>query len=330
MEVVFFHRKPRSNSNFSVEFIFETLRVILEKQITCKVEECQYTSNGLFKRLAITISAARRQGEINHVTGDVNFLNLFFRKKRSVLTILDCGFMVTSSGLRQFLLKTFWLTIPVHRARIVTVISQATKDEVLKYVDCNPDKIRVVPVFVSEAFTPGAQKPFNSKKPVLLQIGTKVNKNVSRLIEAVKDIDCTLDIVGELTDNHKKELEDYGVDYINSVRISNEEIIQKYRDCDMVTFVSTYEGFGMPIIEANCVEKPVITSNILSMPEVAGDAAHLVDPLKVNEISEGILKIIEDEEYRTGLVERGKVNKLRYGADSIADLYIDVYKEMLT
>ena len=329
MEVVFFHRKPRVNSNFSVEFIFENVRAILQEKVTCRVEVCQFTSNGFFKRLAITVSSAFKQGEINHVTGDVNFINLFFRKKRSVLTILDCGFMASSKGLKRFILKTFWLTIPVHRAGIVTVISQATKDELLRYVNCDPDKIRVVPVFVSAAFQPGFNVGFNANKPTLLQVGTKANKNILRLIEAVKDIPCQLDIVGELTEEHETALRKYKVDYVNSVRISDQEIVKKYRECDIVTFVSTYEGFGMPIIEANSVNKPVITSNILSMPEVAGDAACLVDPYQVEEISAGIRKIINDEVYRVQLIENGKVNKLRYQPSAIAQQYVDVYTELL-
>lgn len=67
--------------------------------------------------------------------------------------------------------------------------------------------------------------------------------------------------------------------------LSNEEIKKKYEDCDILTLVSTYEGFGMPIIEANRVGRPVITSNILSMPEVAGEAACLVNPFDIENIN---------------------------------------------
>ena len=76
--------------------------------------------------------------------------------------------------------------------------------------------------------------------------------------------------------------------------LSNEEIKKKYEDCDILTLVSTYEGFGMPIIEANRVGRPVITSNILSMPEVAGEAACLVNPFDIENIN--FLRIINDAE----------------------------------
>ena len=293
------------------------------------MEEAKYHSNGIIKRLYITFEAFLKQGEINHVTGDISFINFLFKKKRSILTILDCGFMMNPSAWKREVLRIFWLAIPVKRAQIVTVISQATKDEVLKLVKCNPDKIRVVPVFISEAFTPGATMEFNGNKPVLLQIGTKANKNIERLFEAVKGLPCKLDLVGELTPDHVKMLSDFEIEYENSVRISNEEIMEKYRNCDIVTFVSTYEGFGMPIIEANSFNKPVVTSNLLSMPEVAADAACLVNPYDIKQIREGITRIIKDATYRNELVENGKKNRLRYLPDEISNMYLDIYKEIL-
>ncbi|MBL4577266.1 MAG: glycosyltransferase family 4 protein [Flavobacteriales bacterium] len=328
VEVVFFHRKPRAKSNFSVEYYFDAVRKNLPENINWRVEQAKYSSNGVINRIKMTLRAARKQGQVNHVTGDIHFINLLFEKKRSVLTVLDCGLMNTSSLFKRFIFKKIWLQLPVRNAQIVTVISQATKDELLKYVGCDPDKIRVVPVFVSEAFKAENTVEFNAEKPTLLQIGTKSNKNILRLFEAIQDIPCRLDIVGELTEEHKVALKKYNIEYVNSVRISDEEIVKKYQACDIVTFVSTYEGFGMPIIEANSVNKPVITGNILSMPEVGADAACLVDPYSVEEINAGIKRICSDEPYRLNLIENGKVNKLRYQAPAIAQLYVDIYKEL--
>jgi glycosyltransferase involved in cell wall biosynthesis len=92
--------------------------------------------------------------------------------------------------------------------------------------------------------------------------------------------------------------------------------------------VSTYEGFGMPILEANAVGRPVITSNILSMPEVAGNAAHVVNPYKTLEIRNGILKIIQDKEYRNILIQNGINNAKKYNNQNIANEYLKIYKQM--
>ena len=76
------------------------------------------------------------------------------------------------------------------------------------------------------------------------------------------------------------------ISYTEQWGLSDQEILQHYRDCDMVVFASTYEGFGMPIIEGNATGRPVVTSNICSMPEVAGAAACLVDPFDCSSIRE--------------------------------------------
>ena len=329
LKVVFFHRKPRG-LNFSVEVLFEEIRKCLPKSIQPVVSTATYTSNGLWKRLYIAIEAAKREkwGDINHITGDVNFIGLFFKKRKTVLTILDVGFMNHPNPLARFILKLFWIVLPVKRAAVVTTISQATKDELLKYVVCDPDKIKVVYVPVSEKFVKGPEKPFNKKCPVLLQIGTKANKNVARLIEATKGLNCHLDIVGGLSEGLQHKLEEYGIKYTLSSRIPEEELLAKYYNCDLVTFMSTYEGFGLPIVEANIIGRPVITSNILSMPEVAGDAAHLVNPFDVEEMRKGILKMIGEEKYREKLVANGFKNWERFSAKKIAQQLEEIYKQL--
>lgn len=327
MKVVFFQRKPRAAGNYSVESIFERLRASLPPDIEPVVAVSKYESNGVFKRIYNIFEAASRQklGDVYHVTGEVHFLTYLLKKNRTILTILDCVILEKTKGIVKWFYKIFWYTIPVKRAKIITAISEATKSEILKYVKCSPDKIIVVPVCISGNFKP-FPKEFNSHKPVLLQIGTAPNKNIPRLIEAIKDMPCVLEIVGKLDNRLIRLLKQNKIEYRNYVNLTEDELIERYKNCDIVTFVSTYEGFGMPIIEANAVGRPVITGNVSSMPEIAGDAACLVDPLNTSAIREGLLSLIKDDKYRNHLITKGFENVRRYSNTRISEQFAILYR----
>lgn len=326
-KVVFFHRKPKI-TNFSVEIAFQIMREALPVEVECVVAESKFDSKGVFRRIYNIIEASFRQGDVNHITGDVHFLSYLLRRDKTLLTILDCVFMYNTTGIKRFLLRLLWAVIPEKRVGLISVISQSTKNELLKILHCNPEKIRVVPVCISPKFT-RHDKNFDTSKPRILQIGTAKNKNIFRLVSALQGIPCQLDIVGILSRDQISSLREKNIDYINSFNISEDEVLSKYHQSDIVSFVSTYEGFGMPILEANAVGRPVITSNILSMPEVSGNAACIVDPYNISDLRAGILRIIHDEEYREMLINNGFLNALRFDPKLIANKYLELYQEIL-
>lgn len=326
MKVVFFHRKPKPN-NFSVEGAFQTIREAMPAFVECTVAQSRFDSGGLFKRLYNIVEARFRQGEINHITGDVHYLSYLLASDKTLLTILDCVVIYNATGLKRYLLRLFWYVIPEKRVGLISVISQATKNELVKFISCDPDKIRVVPVCISPDFL-RYEKKFNVEKPVILQIGTAENKNLIRLISAIEGIQCRLDIVGKLTNEQIAALKTCNIEYTNSHNLSSSQIITKYNECDLVAFVSLYEGFGMPILEANAVGRPVITSNLLSMPEVAGDAAAIVDPFLISEIRAAVQRIINDDTYRENLINNGYRNALRFNANEVANQYVELYNEL--
>jgi len=277
--------------------------------------------------LYIALAASWDQGDVNHVTGDVSFLCYFLVKRRTVLTILDCGSLESSHGLKRWVLWFFWYWLPEKRCAAIIVISDATKEQLLRFLDCDHKKIHVIHCNVSPEFQI-SPKNFNSVRPRLLQVGTGYNKNIERIAAALCGLNCELMIIGELSDSQSAVLDQNNISFLNRVGLSREELLDEYRHCDLLVFVSTYEGFGLPIVEANAVGRPVVTSNILSMPEVAGEAACLVDPLDVESIRAGICRIIEDDEFREEMVERGFLNAKRFLAERIAGRYSDLYREI--
>lgn len=324
--VTFFHRKPASN-NYSVELAFKAIREAMPTDVVCTVAESRYLSMGLFRRVYNILEAACRQGDINHITGDVHFLSYLLRRDKTLLTILDFVFMQNNSGFKQKILLLLWGVIPLRRVRLISVISEATKIQALQYLKCNPDKIRVVPIPISSIFT-RSDKEFNAEKPTLLQVGTTKNKNIERLASALRGISCKLEIIGRLSNGQLDSLRKNNIEYVNSYGLNDIEVLNKYREADLVTFVSTYEGFGMPILEANSVGRPVITGNVYSMPEVAANAACLVDPLNILEIRNGILRIIDDKIYRDKLIMNGFINVKRFEPSAVADQYAQIYREL--
>jgi glycosyltransferase involved in cell wall biosynthesis len=113
------------------------------------------------------------------------------------------------------------------------------------------------------------------------------------------------------------------------MNLTRSEIVQQYESADMIVLPSTIEGFGLPILEANAVGRPVVTSNLSSMPEVAGDAACLVDPYDVESIRAGITRVLKEVQYRDDLVTNGLLNVQRFRANLIAAEYLRLYRRVI-
>ena len=326
IKVTFFQRKPYDWS-FSLEFIFEDIRRRLASNFEIQLHVCRYFSQGIFKRIYNLFEAPFYQGDINHVTGDIHYVTFFLKKRNTVLTILDCVFLKRPNGIERSIIKLFWLTLPVKRVKYITAISEATKQDILKNVTCDPDKIKVIPVAISEdyIFSP---RPFNKTKTTLLHIGSAPNKNLLRIIDAVEGLDIHMSIVGKINYEIEEKLKKNNIEYTNEFGLSASDIVNKYKNCDVLVFASTYEGFGMPILEAQATGRVVVTSNISSMPEVAGDASCLVDPFDVQSIRQGISKVIENDLYRNELIQKGFENIKRFSPERITQMYTDMYTEI--
>jgi len=287
--------------------------------------ELPFESKGLFNRIKNILFLLKHRKSLLHISGHDHYL-LWYPFKNAILTIHDIEALKRKSGFKRWLFKKLWFDIPIRNAKAVTTISEFSKREILSLGNYQtPIKVIYNPLILPLSYSP---KLFNQAKPRILHIGTKANKNLSRLIKALQGIACELVIIGSNSEELKAELSASGIDYIIKSNLSNEEMITEYKASDLLAFVSIYEGFGLPILEAQAFGRPVITSNLTSMPEVAGEGALLVDPFSVDDIRKGVLRLIQDRGLREKLIQEGLENVKRFDAERIAGEYAAVYEEV--
>lgn len=330
-KVNYFFRKSRLGAN-SIEELFSSIIKATQKSIEVEKIMLPNSGAGLLTILSNLKYALKFRRQLVHITGDVHYLAIVTGKK-TVLTIHDVQSILKGNVLKQLYLKLFWFWLPSLFVSKITVISEFSKMELLKIIPWAKKKVIVVhnpvnaKILEQSNFVVDSQNPVNGMFKILL-LGTKENKNLYRTIDALSVLPCELIIIGALNEKQKEKLEEAKLSYQNPVNIPFQEVINWYKQCDIVCFASTYEGFGMPIIEAQALGKPIVTSNIAAMPEIALDSAVLVNPLDVQSIRDGISSLLFDEKFRKEKIQMGYQNIKRFEMKEISKQYLKIYEDL--
>jgi len=308
--------------------VFASLRDGFQNRVSIEEEYLPHYSSSVRDILRNMRFVGKTRADIYHVTGDIHYTVLALPAKKTILTVHDSVFLRETRGVKKVFFKWIFLKLPVRKSRYVTTISEKSKQEIIRYTHCNPDKVFVIPNPVNRHIY-FSKKEFNAENPRLLFIGSTPNKNLNRIIHALTVIPCTLEIVGQIPENHLLLLKKNNIRCNQYSGLSEAEMADKYAAADIILFPSLYEGFGLPILEGQKAGRVVLTSNIPPMTEVAGGGACLVDPYDEQSIRLGLLKLIKDDDYRDQLIKKGFENIVQYDVQKIADQYLELYERIM-
>lgn len=325
MKVNYYFRNP-DPGNFSIENIFHTVQDELKNDIE---KNNFFVENPLDIRAIYKVS--KLTADLHHITGAVNYLSLGLPVARTILTVHDVGHYIhTLKGISKYIYGMIYWKIPPIRRNYLTAISEFTKAQLVNLLNLDASRITVIPNPLPSYFQ-SIPKVFNYDTPTILQIGRGANKNVESLIEAVEGLRCKLLLIRPPDDWLVKLLTQKKIDFQFRSGLDQKGIAQAYADSDLIFFASTYEGFGMPILEGQAVGRPVITSNVAAMPEVlkVKNSGHLVNPYSIEEIRNGILKICKEPAYRDELIGNGYRNICHFEKNKIASEYLSLYHKII-
>lgn len=324
MKITYFYRNH--HVGYSIQRVSDLYANQMEDKEIFEMPSQYASIRGILKNMWYTFKHRNKHG-INHITGDVHYCILPLMFCHTVLTIHDTCAYDCAKGFKKWIIKYLWFKIPLLLANKIVCISQATKTAVCRFT--HRTDIKVIPNAIDPyyQYTP---KIFDAENPNILLVGTNWNKNVERTLMALRDIPCHITIIGRLSQKQKEALIDCHATYTNKEHLTDEEIIEEYKQADIVSFCSEYEGFGMPIIEANAIGRAVVTSRLSPMTEVGGDAPFYVDPYDIQNIRTAFRRIISDEDAREKHIKLGVKNVERFQLKKIVAQYKKLYQDMLT
>jgi glycosyltransferase involved in cell wall biosynthesis len=205
-----------------------------------------------------------------------------------------------------------------YRAAQVLTVSEFSRHRIIDWAGVEPDKVVNIGGGVGAEFSPDVV-PYELSFPYLLCVSNrKGHKNELRTVQAFArarlDLAIKLVFTGDPSEELECAIEHYGVAHrVHFVgRIPDKDLPSLYRSAQALVFVSLYEGFGLPVLEAMACGIPVVTSNTSALPEIAGDAALLVNPESIEEIREAIERVVNDDLLRDEMRVRGMHRASQY------------------
>ena len=273
---------------------------------------------------------------------------------RSIVTIHDCIHLVFPQYLRNrmahlYARGTFWTA--VHRASRILTVSEASKQDILRFFQLPEEKVTVIYNAIADHFyeAPPAEEIAHVRERyqldqrfVMYAGNVKPHKNLDRLIDAFVRLrqdtdhdDLRLLITGSEISRYaalRRAVHRYNLHkHVRFLGYQSEKTLAAlYRLADVFVFPSLYEGFGLPPLEAMASGTPVVVSNVSSLPEVVGDAGVLVNPYDAESIADGLRRVLDDAVLRRDLKVRGRARARSFSWPASVKRIRDIYHEVAT
>jgi glycosyltransferase involved in cell wall biosynthesis len=252
----------------------------------------------------------------------------------------DAHSRVRAAGLRRL------VELAARRSHLVIADSRSTRDDVVRLLGIERERIEVVPLGVGmkSATEPTSAAELRSglglgDRPVALTLSAhRPHKNLMRLLDALATLPAVerpVLVAPGYPTGHEAQLYAHALQLgiAADVRlpdwVSDADVEGLYRLAALFVFPSLYEGFGLPVLEAMCRGVPVACSNASSLPEVAGDAALLFDPHDTGEIAAAVRRLLEDRELARTLADRGREQCARFSWEAAAEGTIAAYERAM-
>ena len=332
MNITYFHWSKQCGVSINRSFYNLINLLSQEKDINVVQYHVPYAGSNplnLLRNIWFVFKHRDKNG-INHITGDIHYCILGLIGVKSMLTIHDdYSYKQARFGrIGKIYKKIFWIYLPIKLADSVLCITESTRDKIKRIY--NSPKLQVLSNHTWPPEYHYYPQRFNKNKVTVLHISTGENKNLETTIQALKGIPSRLIVVEKMKASQISMAEESGIEYINTERVTDSEMLELYKQADIISFPSSYEGFGMPIVEGQLIGRIVVTTNKSPMNWVAGDGAYFIqDPHNIQEMRNAICTIINNEKLRNTYIQKGLLNAQRFSGDKIKRQFIQLYKRLI-
>ena len=367
MRVVIVRPMPNFSMDVYADSIIVGLRTVRPSWeiIDCKPKPLDRSSRSVWIRLQKGYERfwhfpkviRQQQADIYHIIEAAEAHAVYGLKRNQKKAVVTCHDLInfhSQENLRgsvqvPFISRHLWLrgVRGMEKADHIVAVSDATAKEITQILDVGSGQITVTPNGVNPAFKPlptdqialiRQQQKLSANTLCLLNVGSDhPRKNVLTILKTVENLKqqglsvCFWKVSADFTDEEKAFVRDRNlascVSYLGKPTLP--ELVQLYGAADVLVAPSLHEGFGLTLLEAMATGTPVVTSNVSAMPEVAGDAAALVDPTDVGAIAAAIRRIHHDARYREDLIQKGLKRAQQFTWQATAERVAQVYEKLL-